>query len=114
MSLRGPLVLTACCLALAGCSFGGPPRSSAVSRSNAEALAACRQRAEDVYVQQNRPAIYSPQVAVNAPSSGAYAPGATDRGLADLYARDTMVRDCMRNTGTETDRGLTPGLRNTP
>jgi len=114
MNPRGALVLSACCLGLAACSFGGPPPGSATSRANAEALAACRDRAEQVYVQQNRPAIYSPQIAVNTPSSGAYAPGVTNRGLADLYARDTMIRDCMRNTGTETDRGLAPGLRNTP
>ena len=41
------------------------------------------------------------------PFSAAYAPGVTDSGLAARYAHDNMVSDCVRNTGTETDRSTT-------
>jgi hypothetical protein len=99
---------------LAGCSFGGPPPSGQ-ARADAEAAAACRQRADAVYEQQNRGAIYSPQAGVNTPSSGAYAPGGVDdRRLSDLYSRDTMISDCVRNTGTQTDRGRSPTVGNSP
>ncbi len=103
------------CLALAACSFGGAPPPSAQERADAATVAACRQRAEQVYEQQNRAAIYSPPPAINTPSSGAYAPGAApQRGLADLYTRDQMVRDCIRNTGTQTERGRPPNPTNAP
>ena len=102
------------CIALAGCTHGAPP-PSAQARADAAAVAACRERADQVYEQQNRATIYSPQAAVNTPSSGAYAPGgAGDRGLASLYARDSLIRDCVRNTGSETDRGMAPTVRNAP
>ena len=102
------------CLVLAGCSYG-TPRPSAQSRADAATVAACRQRADQVYEQQNRAAIYSPPAAVNVPSSGTYAPGgAADRGLADLYQRDTLINDCVRNIGTEADRGMPPTVRNAP
>ena len=102
------------CIGLTACTFGGPPPSSADARASAETVAACRHRADEVYQQQNRPDIYSPQPAINTPSSGAYAPGVTDRGLSTLYARDNLIRDCVRNTGTETSRGFEPGLRSAP
>ncbi len=101
-------------LALAGCTSGGGGTGSGNSLTDAQTRAACRQRADQVYEQQNRGAIYSPQSGVNTPSSASYAPGVTDRGLADLFAHDTMIRDCVRNTGAETDRGEAPGLLNTP
>ena len=41
------------------------------------------------------------------PFSAGYAPGATDQGLAARYSNDKMVSDCVRNTGTETDRATT-------
>jgi hypothetical protein len=87
-------------LALAACAGGGSQPSA-----NAQAEAACRQRADAVYNQQNRAAIYSPQSQVNTPYSGNYTPDVTTRGLSDLFVHETMVRDCVRNTGTETDRG---------
>ena len=114
MTLAGGVVVLLGCVALAACSFGGPPQSGQ-ARANAATVAACRQRAEQVYDIQHRADIYRPPPAINTPSSGSYAPGgSTDRGLADLYARDRMISDCVRNTGTETDRGRAPTLRNAP
>ena len=89
-------------LALAGCSGAGS--SGSASRADAATEAACRQRADQIYEQRNRAEIYSPQPSINTPSSGSYAPGATDRGLSDIFARDSMIRDCVRNTGTGADR----------
>ncbi len=43
----------------------------------------------------------------DSPYSANYTPGVTDRGLAQRFGRDNMVRDCVRNTGTETDRSAT-------
>lgn len=116
---HGAVALLACasllgCVGLGACSFGGPPPLGQ-ARADAQTVAACRQRAEQVYEIQNRPDIYRQPPAINTPSSGTYAPGgSSDRQLSDLYARDRMVSDCVRNTGTETDRGQEQGLRNQP
>jgi hypothetical protein len=88
-------------LALAHCAPAPPPTGQA--KADAETLAACRQHADDVYNRQYRDQIYT-ITNTNVPYSTSYAPGVTDRGLAARYARDNMVNDCVRNTGTETDR----------
>jgi hypothetical protein len=84
-------------VALAACDAGPP---SAQAQADAATQAACRQRADQVYEQQNRGDIYSPQSQVNTPYSASYAPGVTGRGLSDVFAHDRMVSDCVRNTGT--------------
>ncbi len=91
-------------LALSQCAPPPPPVGQA--RADAETLAACRQHADDVYNRQNRNQIYT-ITNPNVPYSTSYAPGVTDRGLADRYAHENMVNDCVRNTGTETDRAAT-------
>lgn len=97
---------------------GGPLTSrSPQSRTDAQTEAACRQRAEEIYDRRHRGDIYSPTPEINAPSSGSYAPGAPDRGLSQLYEHDNLINDCIRNTGTETDRGpgqSPPGLLSEP
>lgn len=111
---RGAAALLGC-LALGACSFGAPPVSNRQAQANAETVAACRHRADEVYNIQNRPEIFRPPPAVNTPSSGQYAPGTlNNRRLSALFARDQMIRDCIRNTGTETDRGQPQTLRNVP
>jgi hypothetical protein len=97
---------------LAGCAFGGGGRAE--STTDAATRVACRQRAEQVYSQQNRAEIYSPPAAVNTPFSAGYAPGVSDRGLSDLYAHDRMVDDCIRNTGTGEDRSAAPSTSARP
>jgi hypothetical protein len=99
-------------MALSGCAGpmaasgagGGGFGGGSLSRADAATEAACRQRADEVYDRQNRGEIYSPPPGVNTPFSAGYSPGSTDRGLSQLYARDNLIRDCIRNTGTETDR----------
>ena len=74
------------------------------SQAPAATVAACRQRADQIDHQQNRAGIYAPAPGVNTPFSGNYAPGMSERGLSDLFAHDNAVRDCVRNTGTSSDR----------
>lgn len=90
-------------LALFAC--GGPP-ADGQAQADAKTRVACQQRAEQTYDQQNRGGLYSPQSQVNMPFSGNYLPGVSDRGLSDLFAHDRMVSDCVRNTGTETNRAV--------
>ncbi|MDR3536190.1 MAG: hypothetical protein P4L71_06790 [Acetobacteraceae bacterium] len=113
--VAAPLAALFGCLALLACqngsaSPGGGIGSIGGGLGNADAAtrAACTQHAEQVYDQRNRAEIYMPQSSVNSPYSGNYNPGATDRGLSDLYARNSMIRDCVRNTGTETSRDVPP------
>lgn len=101
-----PVRLIACLglFILAGCdqggAFGGGPPPTGQALADAQTRAACRQRAEEAYRQQNRAQIYSPPPQVNTPYSANYLPDQSDRGLADLYSHDKMVSDCIRNTGT--------------
>jgi hypothetical protein len=97
-ALSGALVLSACDAA--------PQTSQA--RADAETVAACRQRADEVYNQQNRGDIYSPASSENEPFSANYTPGDTTRGLSTLYAHDKLVSDCVRNTGTGAERSVAP------
>jgi len=82
---------------------------SAQAQADAATRAACQQRAEQAYEQQNRAAIFSPPPSVNTPFSANYVPSQTDRGLSDQFAHDRMVSDCVRNTGTGAERSQPPG-----
>ena len=90
-------------LMLAGCAGPALPRTGQ-ARADAETAAACRQRAEQVYNIRHRGEIYSPPPQVNTPFSANYAPGLPDRNLAALHERDELISDCIRNTGTQTNR----------
>lgn len=94
VSLLGAVALSAC--------MGPPPSGQA--QADAQTRAACQHRAEEAYEQQNRAEIYSPAAPVNSPYSANYLPDSTDRGLSDLFAHERLVNDCVRNTGTGTDR----------
>ncbi len=90
---------------LAGCALpGAPAPGSPQAQANEQTAAACRQRADALYNIRHRDAIYAPASQVNTPFSANYQPGVPDRGLSDLYERDSMVSDCERNTGSEGDR----------
>jgi hypothetical protein len=91
-------------LALTQCAPPPPPTGQA--KADAETLAACREHADAVYNRQYRDQIYS-ITNRDVPYSTSYAPGVTDRGLAARFANQNMVNDCVRNTGTETDRSAT-------
>jgi len=57
-----------------------------------------------MYEVRDRGAIYTPNPSVNTPFSANYQPGIPDRGLSQIYERDSMVADCERNIGAEGDR----------
>ena len=95
------LVCLMATIAVSACA--GPPLSGQ-AEADAQTAAACRQRADQAYDQQNRAQIYSPPSSVNTPYSSNYVPDNTTRGLSDLFAHDRLVSDCVRNTGTTTDR----------
>jgi len=99
-----PLILLLPVLALAQCAPPPPPTGQA--RADAATLAACRERADEVYNRTHRDTIYTIPSG-DSPFSANYTPGVVDRGLAQRYGHENMVRDCVRNTGTETDRSTT-------
>jgi hypothetical protein len=88
-------------IALSACDHA-PPGGQA--QADAATQAACRQRAEQAYEQQNRGQIYSTQSQVNMPYSANYVPDVPNRGLSDVFAHDRMVSNCVRNTGTGAER----------
>jgi hypothetical protein len=90
-------------LLVAGCAGPALP-SSGQARADAETVAACRQRAEQVYDLRHRGDIYSPPPQVDAPFASNYAPGTLDQNLSALHEHDQLINDCIRNTGTETNR----------
>ncbi len=103
------LTLGALC-GCAGIDLPAPLRSQ--SQADAQTVAACRQRANQVYDQQNRGVIFSQQQQSNMPFSANYTPDNPSRGLSAQFGFDRMVNDCIRNTGTETTR--TPDNAGTP
>ena len=94
--LLGAVALSAC----------DAPAPTGQAQADAATRKACEQRAEQAYNQQNRAEIYSPPPQVNTPYSANYVPDVTNRGLSSLFAHDRMVSDCVRNTGTSTERSL--------
>lgn len=91
-------------LALAHCT---PPPQTPEARANAATLAACREHADEAYNRTHRDTIYSMSGSASGrdtPFSANYTPGVLDRGLSQRFGHENMIRDCVRNTGTETDR----------
>ena len=86
-------------IGLGGCTFGASPQS----HTDRATLAACRDHASQVYNRNNRGAIYSINQS-GLPYSDSYVPGNQTNDLAARYRNEQVVDDCVRNTGTETDR----------
>ena len=84
---------------LGGCAFGASPQS----HTDRATLAACRDYASQVYDRNNRGAIYSISQ-VGLPYSGSFVPENQTNELAARYHNEQIVDDCVRNTGTETNR----------
>lgn len=103
--MRGRLRLALLPLLLGSCTvpLGGPP-ATPESRAQQSLVEACRHRADEAYNLTHRGDIYAPESQVNTPFSANYLAGVPDRGLSDMYARDQMVSDCVRNTGAEGSR----------
>ena len=90
-------------LFLAGLSLSGLSACSAPlpppTRSPAQAAAAaCRSRADEIYLKQNR-SILSERSQRDNPYASTGSPGITTEGLGQQYGRDVMIADCIRNTG---------------
>ena len=96
-----PVGLLAGCLlgGVSGCTFDG----SAQSHTDRATLAACRAHASQVYERNHRADIYSINQ-TGIPYSGTYLAGNQTNTLAEQYQNDRIVDDCVRNTGTETNR----------
>jgi hypothetical protein len=103
--MRRPTMLLLAALALAQCGPPPPPLTGQ-AKADAATLAACREHADAVYDRTHRDTIYTIS-SRDSPYSANYTPGLVDRGLPQRYGRDNMVRDCVRNTGTETSRSPT-------
>jgi hypothetical protein len=90
---------------LAGCN------AQPQTRSGAAAQAACRQRADEVYLMQNRGEIYrADQYATStrdAPYASSGVVGVTSSGLSGRYARDSLLSDCL--SGNHPAGPVTPG-----
>jgi len=99
-------------LALVACTGSPPTPESLTAR---DTLAACRQQANTTFAMQNRDQIYSLND-LSAPQSSIGLTQDPMQGLANRYQQERMVQDCVRNTGTQTNRaGLSPhGAAGTP
>ena len=98
---RSALAAAPALLLAAACS---PAPQTSQQRADQAVIAACRQRAEEVYQRQNRAQLYQSGNSVT-PYSAAPTTGLPTQGLSTLYAHDQLVEDCIRNTGTQTQRG---------
>ena len=87
-------------LLLATCA---PAPVTQESRANQATVAACRERAEDVYVRQNRDLIYQNDTS-STPYSAGPNTGIPTHGLSSLFAHQQVLDDCVRNTGSEAPR----------
>jgi hypothetical protein len=79
-------------LALAGCA-----QQSMTPEAQA-ALTACRSRADEIYLKQNR-ALMSERDQSYEPLSSTGTKGVTTEGLSGLYSRDQMVASCLNDAG---------------
>lgn len=85
--------LAAVSLALAASACQAPPPRDPAT---AAAAAACRERVDQVYAQQNRVEL-SRRDQRDAPFASSYLSGITSRGLGAQYSRGTMFNDCLGN-----------------
>jgi len=100
MTIRRLVAVVPALLLLATCS---PPPQTAAGRASQATLAACRHRAEDVYVSQNRDLLYQNDTS-STPYSAGPNTGIPTHGLSSLFANQQVVDDCVRNTGSEAPR----------
>lgn len=92
-------------LAAAGCSaFPAAPRRADVTPQQA---ASCKERAEQIYLQQNRADIYRADVYTSnlrdSPYSASLLDGVPSRGLSNQFQHQQMYDDCLRASGTGTE-----------
>lgn len=109
-------------LALASCAgpetpapslaSAGPPPSAPGGRPSPAAVAACRQRADEIYLKQNR-ALLSERNQSLSPYSSTGLPDNPAQGLGELYGRGQNFTDCLRNYGPASPSGPGPAVGGT-
>jgi hypothetical protein len=103
--LASPLAL----LALAGLTGCGHPIGSTSDRAGAtpKEMAACRQRADEVYSRQNPGAVYRADMLAggqrDSPFAGSGQPGEPGEGLPARYSRETMLDECLNGLSGSAD-----------
>ena len=106
-----PALLAATCLAaltIAGCQKPAP-----MSRADAAGAAACRSRADEIYLKQNR-SLMSVRDQRDEPFAGSGISGNTTQGLGDLYGRDQMLASCLNSLGPAAPSGGSPATNTGP
>lgn len=95
-----PVPRAAVIFLLAGATLAGCAAPSSGPSASAAQIAACRQRADQVYDRQNRADVYRADTYAggtrDAMFSGTGSPGASALGLSARFARERMVDDCLR------------------
>jgi hypothetical protein len=94
------LLALLCAMALCACADGGGAPLSGQALADSQTRDACRDRVNQAFEVRDRAQIYSPLSQVNTPYSAGYLPEQDDRGLSDQFEHDTMLSNCIRNTGT--------------
>ncbi|MCW3475037.1 hypothetical protein [Limobrevibacterium gyesilva] len=96
-TVRGPTLSLLATLAVAACAAQQPQ-----SHASAAQQAACKQRADEVYLRQNRADIYRADTYAtstrDAPLSGLPQSNTTS-GLSGRYARDVLLSNCLNGIG---------------
>ncbi len=96
-------------LALAGLAGCGHPIGSTSDRAGAtpKEMAACRQRADEVYGLQNPGAVYRADMLAggqrDTPFAGTGQPGEPGEGLPGRYSRETMLDECLNGLSGSAD-----------
>lgn len=115
LAWAGLAVGLAACETPQGGMGGMGATSTGDARTDAAILAACRQRANEVYDRRNRAEIYAPQYGGNSPLSGTYTDVGVNRGLSAQFAFEQMVRDCVRTANiTGGSAGAPPATTTAP
>ncbi len=107
-------------LALAGCSGpeaaapsyaaaapGSPAAGGPAGRPSPAAIAACRQRADEIYLRQNC-ALLSERSTRDTPYASSGLPSNPTAGLSAMFGRDQDFADCLRSFGPAAPTGAEP------
>ena len=76
-------------------------------RPSPAAVAACRQRADEIYLKQNR-GLLSERDQRDTPYTSTGLPDNTARGLGEKFGRDQDFADCLRSFGPAAPTGAGP------
>jgi hypothetical protein len=97
-------------IAVACCT--GPPHPA--DRADQAAIAACRSRADEVYLKQNRDLV-SRQERIDSPLSSSGVDTLNTAGLAGRYERDSLFDACIKGVQAQTaPQQRPPAAQNPP